>query len=101
MSAEIAITLSRLQELVDEVQRTKRSRTVNLSADVMAVLKPSIPAKRRVKLLLPGPAQPINTFTLEEVFGSVPIPPHLRGKDIDDVIREAKEERAERATEKL
>ena len=101
MSVDMSISLSRLQELVDEVQRTKRPRTVDLGANVVAVLKPATRAKRRVKRLLPGLAEPANTFTLEEAFGSVPTPPELHGKDVDDMIREAKEERAERLVKRL
>jgi uncharacterized protein (DUF433 family) len=52
---------------------------------------------------LSEPATGIPHYTLEQAYGSgsVPTPPHLKGKDIDEMIREAKEERAERLMRKL
>jgi hypothetical protein len=35
-------------------------------------------------------------YTLKQVLGSVPTPPHLHGKDTAEMIREAKEARAQR-----
>lgn len=101
MSAEISISANQLQAMVDQVQRTKKPRRVRLTDDVVAVVMPEKPQRSRVrgarrpKPLLPGPAEPPHTFTLESAFGSVPTPPRVRGKDIEEIIDEAKEEHAE------
>jgi hypothetical protein len=40
-------------------------------------------------------------YTLEQVLESVPTPLHLQGKNVDEMIREAKEERAERTMQNM
>jgi len=40
MASDMFIDMSHLAELVDEVQKTKQSKTVGISRDVVAVLKP-------------------------------------------------------------
>ena len=102
MSAETPISSNQLQATVDQVQRTQKSRHVRLTDDVVAVVMPEkarrgrVRGARRPKQLLPGPAEPPHTFTLESAFGSVPTPPHVQGKDSEQIIDEAKEEHAER-----
>lgn len=39
--------------------------------------------------------------TLESVFGSIPTPPHLVGRDIDEMIEEAMAENAARTVERM
>lgn len=84
-----------LQRLADEVRKTRRPQTRRLADGVVAVVKPEKHAgPRKGKARLGRVA--LSPMTLEEVFGSVPTPPHLRGKDIDEMIREAKDEHADR-----
>jgi len=42
MASEMYIDMSHLAELADEVQKTRRPRTVGISRDVVAVLKPAV-----------------------------------------------------------
>lgn len=87
--------VSELQELVRQVQQSKKARTVRLADDVVAVVKPEPkPAPQRTKRRQSSAA--LSPLTIEQVFGSVPTPPHLHGKDIDEMIREAKDEHTER-----
>ena len=92
-----------LAEVVEEVRRTNRPAVLRRADEDVAIISPvKKPAQRpRGKRLLPGPAEPAMTLTLEQVFGSVETPPHLKGNDIDELIRAAKEERAERLLRKL
>ena len=88
-----------LMQLAEEVRRTKQARTVQIAEGVVAVVKPGkMSAQRRAPRQRPTPLSP---RTVEEVFGAVPTPPHLHGKDIDEMIREAKEERAERLMQQM
>lgn len=89
-----------LLKLAEEVQKTNRPRVLRRADEDIAVITPiAKPAKRRWHA---SPSQSgIPHYTLEEVFGSVETPPHMKGKDIDEMIREAKEERAERMMRKL
>src|SRR6266566_2560676 len=95
-----AIDISRNQALVklaEEVSKTKKAQTIRLSDDVIAVVKPEKrggPGKAQRRGTKTRSRLP-TTYTLESAFGSVPTPPELQGKDIDEIIREAKEERAE------
>lgn len=41
MASDMFIDMSHLAELADEVQKTRQSRTVGISRDVVAVLKPA------------------------------------------------------------
>jgi hypothetical protein len=94
MSAGLPLTVHRLQELVDEVKKTKKARTLHLADGVVAVIKPARePVKPRESK--PSPAA-LSPLTVEEVFGSVPTLAHLKGADIDEMIHEAKGERATR-----
>ncbi len=95
MSAEVSVNLHQLQQLVDEVQKSKQAQTIRLAEGVVAVVKPEPKATARQTKRRRASA-PLSRLSVEDVFGSVPIPPHLRGRDIDEMIREAKEERAER-----
>jgi hypothetical protein len=87
-------TVPDLAELAEEVRRTKRAKTVQIAEGVVAVVKPGKPAAQRKAAR--QRSTPLSPRTVEEVFGSVPTPPHLQGKELDELIREAKEERAER-----
>lgn len=77
-----------------------RQSSFNLEANEMRG-HPTITQPAPKKGRQPGPqsSKGVPHYTLEQVFGSVPTPPHLRGKDIEEMIREAKEERAERMTQ--
>jgi hypothetical protein len=96
-----ALDISRDPELVklaEEVSKTKKAQTIRLSDDVIAVVKPEKrgdPGKARRRGATTESSLP-TTYTLESAFGSVPIPPQLQGKEIEEIIREAKEEHAER-----
>src|SRR5262249_42555733 len=93
-SAGMSLTAHRLQELVDEVQQTKKARTLRLADGVVVVIKPAREAvKPKGSKTFPAALSPL---TVEEVFGSVPPPAHLKGADIDAMIHEANEERATR-----
>lgn len=95
MTADIAISMNQLQELIDEVRKTQRAHTLQVADGVVAVVKPQRkPAPKKVKR--PRASSTLSHLSIEDVFGSVPTPPHLRGRDIDEMIREAKDERAER-----
>ncbi len=102
MSAELSLSVDQLQAMVDQVQQTQKPRRVRLADDVVAVVMPEklqhgrARSLRRPRRLLPGPAEPPRTFTLESAFGSVPTPPQAQGKSIEDIIDDAKEEHAER-----
>jgi hypothetical protein len=88
-------TVPDLAEVAEEVHRTRQPAVIRRADEDIAVISPvSKPAKRHPTKA--APAAGIPHYTLEQVFGSVPTPPHLQGKDIDEMIREAKEERAER-----
>lgn len=95
MSAEVSVNLSELQQLVDQVQKSKQAQTIRLADGVVAIVKPEpTPALR--KSTRQRAAAPLSRLSVEDVFGSVPTPAHLRRRDIDEMIREAKDERAER-----
>lgn len=85
-----------LRRVADEVRRTRRAQTLHLAddADVVVVIKPRKGTASRKDKIHRGSGA-LSSLTLEEVFGAVPTPPHLRGKDIDEMIREAKDEHAE------
>jgi hypothetical protein len=100
MASELSINISQLQELATEVQKTKKPQTVQLADGVVAVVKPEQkPAPRKTKRLQ-APSS-LSRLSLEDVFGAVPTPAHLRGRDIDEMIREAKDERADRLLKSL
>ncbi len=41
MAAELPINMHQLQELAEEVRKTKQSRTVDIGPDVVAIIKPA------------------------------------------------------------
>jgi hypothetical protein len=88
-------TVPDLAELAEEVRRTNRPAVIRRADEDIAVISPIRKAAGR-RPTKAAPVSGIPHYTLEQVFGSVPTPPHLQGKDIDEMIREAKEERAER-----
>lgn len=86
-----------LLELAKEVQRTKRPRVLRHADKDIAVIAPiTPPVSKKHHQPVPPSSKGIPRYTLEQVFGSVPTPPHMQGKDIDEMIQEAKEERVER-----
>ena len=88
-----------LTELAEEVHRTNQPRVLRRADQDIAIISPiANPVPQRQQSAPPGT---IPHYTLEQVFGSVPAPRHLQGKDIDEMIRDAKEERAERMIRKL
>jgi hypothetical protein len=89
-----------LAELAEEVYRTNRPAVIRRGPEAIAVLSPMRKAAQRHPAR-GAPVSGIPHYTLEQVFGSVPTPPHLQGKDIDEMIREAKEERAARLMQTL
>lgn len=90
-----------LAALADEVHRTKRPRVLRRADEDIAVISPIITPVPQRQPSAAASSAGIPHYTLEQVFGSVPTPPHLPGKDIDEMIREAKEERAERLMRQL
>lgn len=92
MATEVSISLSQLQDLVNDVQQSQHQRTIRLAEGVVAVVKPERkPAKRSS-----GPqlsVQRLSSLSIEDVYGAVPTPLHLQGRDIDEMIREAKDDR--------
>lgn len=91
--------LPSLADVAEDVQRTNQPRVLRRADEDVAIIAPigKLVKQSHGKRLLPGPAEPASTLTLEQVFGSVETPLHLQGKDdIDAMIQEAKEERIER-----
>jgi hypothetical protein len=89
-----------LAELAEEVHRTNRPRLIRRADEDIAIISPIRKVAKR-QPDSPAPVSAIPHYTLEQVLGSVPTPPHLHGKDIDEMIREAKEERAERVMQDM
>lgn len=83
-----------LRRLAEEVRKTRKAQTVKLADGVVAVVKPETLTRHRAKRQAAPPS--LSLRTVEDVFGAVPTPRHLKGKDIDEMIREAKEERTGR-----
>lgn len=89
-----------LLKVAEEVHKTRRPQVLRRANEDIAVISPitkPVPQRQRPSFSTAD----IPRYTLEQVFGSVPTPPHLQGKDIDEMIREAKEERADRMMRKL
>jgi hypothetical protein len=89
-----------LLKLAEEVRTTNRPRILKRADEDIAVIAPIRKAAKRQpdkRAAVSG----IPHYTLEQVFGSVPTPPHLQGMDIDEMIREAKEERAQRTMQTM
>jgi hypothetical protein len=95
MQHELSIDMSKLEQLAEEVSKTKQPKTVGLRADVVAVLKPTTRTRRPRKQSNPD-AGATPALTLEQAFGAVPTPPHLRGKSLEEIMELAKEEYADR-----
>jgi hypothetical protein len=85
-----------LRRVAEEVRKTRRPQTLRLADGVVAVVKPERKATTRKAPRRLTPTDYPTTYTLESAFGSVPTPPHLKGKDIEEILREAKEDYAER-----
>lgn len=101
MTAEVSIDMNQLKELVYEVQKTQRSQTLQVADGVVAVFIPAKEAtvshtSKRMKKADAGRQAPAKRYTLESAFGSVPTPSHLRGKDVEEIIRDARDDYAER-----
>ena len=81
MTAEIAISMNQLQELIDEVRKTQRAHTLQVADGVVAIVKPQQkPTPKKVKRPQASPA--LSHLSIEDVFGAVPTPPqalHIRG----------------------
>ena len=72
---------------------TNRPRILKQADEDIAVISPIRKAAKRQ----PDGAAPVSRiphYTLEQALGLVPTPLHLHGNDIDEMIREANEERA-------
>ena len=103
MATEMSITYGQLQELVSEVRKTQKPHTVHLADGVVAVVKPD---KQQTSQQRERPGrktaskQPARkTYTLESAYGAVA---DIGGpRDFDQMIREAKDERADRLLKSL
>jgi hypothetical protein len=89
-----------LLKLAEEVRATNRPRILKRADEDIAVISPIRKAAKR-QLAGPAPMSGIPHYTLEQVLESVPTPPHLQGKNVDEMIREANEERAERTMQNM
>jgi len=99
MASEMIVNFGQLQELVNEVQKTKKTHTVQLADGVVAVVKPDEqPAPSRsegqVRKHTPSRRKAAKNYTLESAYGAVADSDGPR--DFDQMIREAKDERADR-----
>lgn len=102
MTIQVSISMSQLQELVEEVQKTQRSQTLRLTDDVVAVVKPDRhlaprSASQRADTAPVLRRRPAKAYTLESAYGAIADSGGPR--DFDQMIREAKEERADRLLE--
>jgi hypothetical protein len=92
-----------LLKLAEEVRKTKKARTVKLTEGVIAVVKPERTGDRRRPGRRTQPAQtsqmPTKAYTLESAYGAVADAGGPR--DFDQMVREAKEERADRLLKQL
>lgn len=84
-----------VSKLAEEVRTTNRSHILKRADEDIAVIAPVRTAAKR-QPDKGAAVSGIPHYTLGQVLGSVPTPPHLHGKDIDEMIREAKEERGQR-----
>jgi hypothetical protein len=89
-----------LLKLAEEVRTTNRPRILKRADEDLAVISPIRKAEKG-QAASPASVSGIPHYTLEQVLESVPTPPHLQGKDVDEMIREAKEERAERTMQNM
>ena len=74
-----------LLKLAEEVRTTNRPRILKRADEDIAVISPI----RKAAKHQPDRAAPLSGiphYTIEQVLGSVPTPPHLHGKDIDEMI---------------
>jgi len=94
-----------LLKLAEEVRRTNRPRVLRRDGEDLAVIVPVMPEREQTRS--PSGLQAADTSqqatrktsTLESVFGSVS--GRNQPEDFDQMIREVKEERAERLVRKL
>ena len=88
MATEMSINMRQLEELVHEVQKTKRPQKLRVADGVVAVfMAERQPAARKTKPRRADHPELPKTMTLEQAFGSVPTPAHLKGKDIEEIIQ--------------
>jgi hypothetical protein len=94
---------SELLKLAEEVRKTKKARTVKLTEGVIAVVKPERTGDCRRPKRRGQPAQtsqmPTKAYTLESAYGAVSDAGGPR--DFDQMVREAKEVRADRLLKQL
>ena len=89
-----------LLRLAREVRATRQPRVLRTGGEDVAVIMPlPTPAKRRSRRAQTAPEQGTSRFTVETAAGSVG--PPTRTEDIEGMIQDAKEERAERLMSKL
>jgi hypothetical protein len=92
-----------LLQLAEEVRKTKKARTVKLTEGVIAVVKRELTGDRRRPRRRAQPAEtsqtPAKAYTLASAYGAVADAGGPR--DFDQMIREAKEERADRLLQQL
>lgn len=102
MAAESSIDLSQLRAAVEHVQKTQKAQSVRLAEGVIAVVQPEKqPAARRSARDEQHGARRrgAKTYTLESAYGAVADTGGPR--DFDQMIREAKDERADRLLDTL
>ena|SRR5438067_1965417 len=92
-----------LLKRAEEVRKTKKALTVKLTEGVIAVVKPARTGERRRPERRAQRAKmsqtPTKAYTLEAAYGAVADAGGPR--DFDQMVREAKEERADRLLKQL
>jgi hypothetical protein len=92
-----------LLKLAEEVRKTQKAQTVKLTEGVIAVVKPERTGERRRPGRRTQPVQtsqaPTKAYTLESAYGAVSDAEGPR--DFDQMVREAKDERADRLRKQL
>ena len=87
-----------LLKLAEEVQRTKRPRVLRRADEDIAVIAPITPPTPRKRHRSVSRRGGIPRYTLEQAFGAVPTPPHLKGKTLEEISEMAKEDYVDRMT---
>lgn len=85
-----------LAELAEEVHRTNRPRVLRRADEEIAVIAPITRPRKQHRPVAKRGGTPY--YTLEQAFGAVPIPPHLKGKSLEDISDIAKEDYVDRIT---
>jgi hypothetical protein len=85
--------------LAEEVRRSRTPRVLRRDGEAIVVMMPLTPASRRGGAQTRENTAEARRATLESTAGS--LEPATRTEDIEAMIREAKEERAERTVAKL